>query len=616
MGDDVVSAVPSDLLDWSGWTRGLNTDLQGAAKRLNQAISDMNASRPDPTILGVLPFTGNAAIGYAARNDSTDTWVGRVGQAFLSVATRGLPGGLVRADYDDFRSGLVTTDQGAIASRVGGDPTFEAEQVRRATELAEQLRQAIDAGDEGRIRELLQQLAGDEFDPAFTMAFFEELGPNYVLAVMPAMEGDDRLLWSFDNALATATRAPGWNPGFNEALWPGPGRGWVPSSYTDVLLLKYGVYSEDFLTRAGDNILLGGKYDRNGSVDPYTERLALGALGRNPDAALHYLLGHAFQPEIGGPSFQTRAVELLLYFRQAFEVDPGLAGAMGGLIASAAQSGDADTVIVGPFGQEPQIQALLHLLGEGYLLLPDSPELRRGIASAIGQHIDLFTRVDSGAEWTWQKRVFWEAETNGRGEVLQDQVDTIERAAATWAAQHMPGTYAPTDSGSWERWQDWADQTGNLYGLAALPERQAGYDEEHLRERQARFWATVEELVPIPIPEGHRILEYSTEVVKIATARVIEEWRGGASAGDGSVDADVRADAIFATRLAGMRLAMTQVFLARHPSLVPAGRDPLDFATSVASGEHLHHVDIDHFQDLLARQSLNFSEQYHRPTTH
>ncbi|HXM53965.1 MAG TPA: hypothetical protein VOB72_01150, partial [Candidatus Dormibacteraeota bacterium] len=355
-----VSAIPDDLINWSGWAQGLNTDLRGAAKQLNQAIQDLNQSHPDPGILGPVAFAGNAAIGYAARNDSTDVWVGRVGQAFRSAATRGLPGGLIRANYDDFGRGLVTTDQSTISSQVGADPAAEAEKIRRAVELAEQVDEALAAGDADKARSLLNQLALDEnwLDPTFDSAFFKELGPDGVRDVMPVIKDDEGLLVIFDNSLATATKAPDWDPAFNESLFPGPGPNWSPANHDLALLLKYGVYSEDFLTRAGDNILLGGTYDRNRPSDPWEEQLALEALSRNPDAALHYLLGHAFNPELKGPAFGPRVGELMVLYRQLFDTNPDLARAMGDLIGASAHASDARTVIVGPYGDEPQIQVL------------------------------------------------------------------------------------------------------------------------------------------------------------------------------------------------------------------------------------------------------------------
>jgi hypothetical protein len=126
MGDDTVSAIPGQLIGWAAWARQAAPSLERAARDLNLAIEELNLSRGDLAVLGQVPFLGDDLLAYAARNLQTDEWVGQVGQAFLRVATRGLPPGLVRANYQDLLKGVVETSFSEIASQVGGDPTSAA----------------------------------------------------------------------------------------------------------------------------------------------------------------------------------------------------------------------------------------------------------------------------------------------------------------------------------------------------------------------------------------------------------------------------------------------------------------------------------------------------------
>src|SRR2546421_400704 len=134
-----------------------------------------------------------------------------------------------------------------------------------------------------------------------------------------------------------------------------PGEGWhvYPGM---VRLLRDGHYPEDLLIRAGDNILLGGTDRREGPLgledNVSAARMVLKALSRNPDASLHYLLGHAFLPGFGIAP-ETRNEELMGLFHSLFDEHPGLAGAMGDVISAAARASDAHTVIRGPHGDEP-----------------------------------------------------------------------------------------------------------------------------------------------------------------------------------------------------------------------------------------------------------------------
>jgi hypothetical protein len=127
-GDDgVAAAIPADLVHWAGWATGLDSTLQSKGDLLDMAVAALARSRPDPTILQLGPgdYLGGEVMRFATRNQGTDQWVGQVGWAFYRAATKGLPGGIIRANEQDFMSSIVTTTDGQLGSFVGGDPQLD-----------------------------------------------------------------------------------------------------------------------------------------------------------------------------------------------------------------------------------------------------------------------------------------------------------------------------------------------------------------------------------------------------------------------------------------------------------------------------------------------------------
>src|SRR2546423_5036605 len=127
-GDDgVASAVPGELIHWSGWAQGLTATLQSKAASLNIAVRELARSQPEPSILAIGggDYAGDDVQRFATRNSGTDDWVGQVGRAFLKAATEGLPPGIVRAGYQDFLNGVVTTTDGFVPARAPGDPILD-----------------------------------------------------------------------------------------------------------------------------------------------------------------------------------------------------------------------------------------------------------------------------------------------------------------------------------------------------------------------------------------------------------------------------------------------------------------------------------------------------------
>ena len=621
-GDDVVSAIPSELTNWSGWAAGQNADLERAARDLNQKLEALNFSRPDPNYLGQVPYAGNDVVKYAYRNDATDTWVGQVGHAFLLLATRGLPGGLVRADLDGFRNSLVTTNQQDLARMVGGDPVARAEAQAGAAALAEQMKEAVDSGDKARQQELVRELESHMWDPDFTSTFFQSLGVDYTIEVAGSIRDDDHLLYVFDNALATATNAPDWDPAFNDEMWPPPGKRWISPNYDQVRLLKYGVFSEDFLTRAGDNILFGGRYSWNNSHDPFEDQMVLAALSRNPQAAMDYLLGHAPNPEMDGqPSFQIRMANLL--FRGSeYEASPEVASALGDLISAAGRSPDARRPFVGPDGTEPEFQVLLHVLGEApKSIFPDGA--RAGLADLIAQYIDSFVDAPLAKDGkpTWQQNVFDLAEEDSDQQIVQDNLKKIEQASVAWSLEHMPKTDDASDNQNVQDWITWEKRIGNLFALSAMPLGQRNYDRTQLESD--RVFAIDQIIYFATSPGGPTWV-----VVDDIAGTLVDNWQHNGNPFNGADYAlldKAKDNEVFLNKLADMKQAMTAHFVQSHPEWWPPelkdghlspdqwSRRMHDFVLEVANGENTGIAHISRFQEQLNAAAGQFAEQYFFP---
>jgi hypothetical protein len=161
--DSRISAIPGQLLGWASWGAGLNADLQKRSHTLYEAIDALVAWAPDPAIVqvGASDFVSHDVFNYAMQNGVTDAWVGQVGQAFLRIETRGVPGGILRANYQDFLNGVVDVTQGELAALVSDHPStanltpMPANPADRQawwaalTESEKQAYLAYDAGDVG-----------------------------------------------------------------------------------------------------------------------------------------------------------------------------------------------------------------------------------------------------------------------------------------------------------------------------------------------------------------------------------------------------------------------------------------------------------------------------------
>lgn len=623
-----ASAIPSQLTGYSGWATQQNGDLSAAARRLNSALETLNQAKNSSYVLGQVAYVGNDVLGYAARNDDTDSWVGSVGRAFAEAQRQGIPPQAYRADYQDFLNSKVTVDDKAVTSRVGGDPVKAAQRDAAAVKLAAQLREAQDTGNAAQVKAIIAQLDAYKNDPDYCAAFFKELGADGIrnttaLSFLNENNAQDlNLLKIYDTALASATNSVNWDPNITSQIWK-PGGG---ARYSDLLLLKYSSvpFSEDFLTQAADSSLFYPD-GNNTTLDARSANILFHALAQNPTAALDYLIGNAPDGKGGYTPFN-RMIPILRNYQSDLRQNYGGEGdALSALIAAASKSPDATSAYVGPFGTEPQISVLLHILS-------DTPDpwmpnaIRPGIRQAIIDHINLFVpsidpkhpqSPDVSSDWTWQEKIFKIAVADNEGNVDLQGVKELQDAVQQWALQHVPPVSA-NDGHSLDAFRAYMYQVGTLWAMAALPVRQGGYDREAFRARQIDGIKTLLGLIPIPVPlkdEGaKKIGEYVVDHV--------DEWSrevGAKAAEKAGGSPDKESAEAYYTQLGGMRLMLAQQYVAQHPSL-------LDGKTPEQAGEYIHQLaegtdpsggsdpDVASFELELDSASKTFAEQYNNPS--
>jgi hypothetical protein len=216
--DGTTSAVPSDLTNWAFWASGLNKSLGVTGRHVNDAIEAFNRAPQQPQFISPVDQVGDDVIGYMARNGVIDEWVGHVGQAFIQADHKGVPSGIYRANQQDFVSGFNTASEADLAALVGDDPTKQADDAAKGTELAARLKRAEDANDTTQIRAILGQLQGQS--GGFVYQFFKELGSEQTTKTLVAINqmNDDGVLQGFENTLAAASQYPNSDLNFTSTL--------------------------------------------------------------------------------------------------------------------------------------------------------------------------------------------------------------------------------------------------------------------------------------------------------------------------------------------------------------------------------------------------------------
>jgi hypothetical protein len=263
---DVSSAIPNDLIQYGGNAESHNGQLRDWARNVTTALSALRNSKPDPGLLPAVPDLGAVLNAYAVRKEAIDKFVYDVGMAFFEAS-----------NFGDLNAPVTVSDSAL-------DKQLDQDEGAPGRSYADQVAQG-----KMTVEQALAML-GD--DPIETAAFFKELGAPGTLDIAKTIH-DPGTLQKFDEALATATNSPTWDPSFTDELVNGnyydyeqvgpPELRW--SLTAD--LLKYGVFSEDFLTKTSDAFLF---QHRDDGINRGAQ-IALAALARNPDAALNYLNG-------------------------------------------------------------------------------------------------------------------------------------------------------------------------------------------------------------------------------------------------------------------------------------------------------------------------------------
>lgn len=551
MGKGKVSANPSELVGWAGWAQGLDKNLSGSARDLNDAIEAFNKAPQSPQFTPPVAFVGNDVIAYATQNGTVDAWVGRVGQAFAAVDHEGIPAGVYRGNEQYFFNGLNYASESALMAQVGGDPVQQAKSAAAGARLAAQVQEAEDSGDAAKVRSLVAQLQNT--DQTFDLTFFQDLGADRTIQVLIDVEqgGGPNLLRTFDTALGQATQDPSWDPSFTRALLD-PNRGaWKPAEGFigdyQLDLLRYGKYSGDFLTQAGDYFLFSGKTPTVASGD--TGAVVFNALGRNPDAAYQYLTGTH-----GGDLGNLPRIEyFLLHSSGPGYNDTAANQALANLIDaagfSAAGRDDGASRLLQDIGSVPSANAVLPSL---------RPSIERLLVANIGNFTGFDPQSDSATNqynngsFTWQERLFEIAELNGDGSANTAAMHQIDAAIVRWMATHVKGD-PQADAKVFE-------EAGTLFGLALIPQRKAlwnSYDEAAMRVQMASFLAGT---FAAFLPGGPPVAILSNTAITIASSYL------GPSAGGTQVsDYDItRAGKATATAL------LLTYEAATNPSVLPA----------------------------------------------
>lgn len=261
---DVSSAIPNDLIVYGGNAESHNGQLREWAANVTQALDALRRSRPDPALLPSIPDLGASLNAYAVKKQAIDRFVYDVGMAFFEA------------------SGCGSLDAPVTIRDQTLDHQLDQDEGSGSALYRYLLSGKVDAK---------QALAMIEDDPVMAAAFFKEMGAHGILQFVRDNWSDAALIQQFDETLGIATQSPVWDPEITNQLANGdwyqfedlgpPEQRWTLTAQ----LLRFGIYSDDVLTRLGDEFLFHGG---DNGIDQGAE-YALGALARNPDVALEYL---------------------------------------------------------------------------------------------------------------------------------------------------------------------------------------------------------------------------------------------------------------------------------------------------------------------------------------
>ncbi len=455
-----ASAVPARLAGWHGWAESQNEALRQAALRLDEAIGTFNRSGSSPELLGRLGEVGAGVVRYVAANAATDAWVGAIGTALLDLARSRLPGEAVHdaGNTAILAGGLVTTTDSRIAAQVEPRPPDRDRRLPAARQLADRVTGALVVDDRSALTQALEDVQALGDDPEAAAAFFERLGAGSTLAWI-ALEEAGAILGP---VLAAASHRESCGPAFADALFADR----VPAT---LAVLTAGGFGESFLAVAGDTWLLLGR-DGDGSAEDRDAVVVMGALARDPDAALAFLL-ESSQGDADAALPQPRLAEVLVRYGHRLEGPGPVATALGEILTSAGAAASATEPYGGPFGDQTQAGVLLFdLAAMPGGMVPEA--LLPAVASVVAGHLDALL---SGPLTGWQERVLRLALLDPRGRPEPRRLSLIAAGFARWRADSAPAEYQPSAAGNRLAWDRYLEHAGRLGGLLARV-RKAGFD--------------------------------------------------------------------------------------------------------------------------------------------
>ncbi len=452
IGRGRASAVPARLAGWHGWAESQNEALRQAALRLDAAIDVLNRSGPSPELLGRLDEVGAGVVRYVAANATTDAWVGAIGAALLDLARSRLPAE-VAGDAGNtaiLAGGLVTTTDSRIAARVEPRPPDRDRRMLAARHLADRVAASLGARDRSDLTRALVEVRALGGDREAAAAFFDRLGPGSTLS---CIDLDDTAA-GLAPVLAAASHAEPWSPAFAETLF-------ADRQPATLSLLAEGRFGEGFLAVAADAWLLLGR-DGDATARDHEAAVVMGALARDPDASLAFLL-ESSQADADAALPQSRLTEILVRYGNRLERQGPLVAALAGVLTSAGAAASAVEPYGGPFGAQTQLGVLLFDLAAmpgGMVPEPLLPV----VASIVGAHLDALV---VGPLTGWQERVLRLAILDQEGRPDAQHLSLITGGFARWRAAAAPAGYRPQTPGNRQAWDRYLDRAGWLAGLVA-----------------------------------------------------------------------------------------------------------------------------------------------------
>lgn len=485
------TAVPDYLRAYSLVTAGKPADddpsidhsIRALAGPLGQALAAYRSSKP---AYGKIPEDLEARLtAYASLCQTKDSWVGDVASAFEMAGKAGAK----RSGPEGFLSVASST----IAENVLKAMQADQAAIRQAAAyLSLDLKAAMDTGDTNKILTDLDKLRQNQWDPIYTSAFYQTpggIGPKELLNLVRQLRGsrrwDDIALLS--NSFGRATRAPDWSPQSNDNFAQQV-RGHLDQT---VDLLRYGTFSQDFLTKTGDKLVMfivntyllgsGGNLDRDasGKYDQQFE-VFLHALARNPDAAASFLLGKYlvsppnYHPAGGYPNnFDKTRLQMLIEWGGGWKGGETYPGDGGTALGHAIYAAGAESSAAGQNATK-LYQVIIHNV-------PDPEGIQEGIMDGVTRLVSRRIGDFSGQDAKASPMVVPQKDASGLSEVERRQlfdliVDSgehlveLRRAAQQWAASHQHA------SGELDAWGAYYGQLAGLIDGPAIYKVKANAD--------------------------------------------------------------------------------------------------------------------------------------------